>query len=232
MKNIRIFAFPYAMGGASAYYPLKNKFENSGYQICALNYPGHESRFSEEIRYSMQEIAQDMYDQISEYLDEEYCLLGYSMGGTVCYELYQCIKRNHRKSPLHVFLIAADSPDAEPDFINCENMTVQRVRDIFAEMGGTPNEILESDDMLELLLPIVKGDLCASEKYIPTLEYKIDCAVTLVRGTEEDNTCCRQGWNQYLINPCNYHEVEGGHFFMFDDDEGLCVVSDIIRKSL
>lgn len=232
MKKIKIFAFPYAMGSANAYCSLKNKFENTSYEICALNYPGHERRFSEDVLYSMQEIAQDMYDQISEYLNDEYSLLGYSMGGVICYELYQLIKKNHRKLPLHVFLIAADHPDAEPYFTDCENMTLQRVRDIFIQMGGTPPQILDSEDMLELMLPIVKGDLCASEKYIPSHDYKIDCGVTLIRGTGEDNTLCRQSWNQYLVNPCDYHEVEGGHFFMFEDDKGLCAVCNLIKKVL
>lgn len=232
MKKTKILAFPFAMGGASAYHLLKKDFENSDYQICAFNYPGHESRYDENIQYSMQGIAQDMYRQISDYLDEDYCLLGYSMGGIICYELYQLIKRNHRKLPLHVFLVSADSPDEKSEYTDCENMTVKRVRDILTEMGGTPNEILESDDMLELLLPVVKGDLCAYEKYIPTQDYKIDCNVTLIRGTNEDNTYCRQSWNGYFTKQCDYHEVEGGHFFMFDDPKGMRAVSDIIRKAL
>lgn len=232
MKNIRIFAFPYAMGGANAYHALKSKLEPFGYQVVALNYPGHESRIMEELLGTMQEIAQDMYAQISEHLDEDYCLLGYSMGGIICYELYQLIKKNRRKLPLHVFLLAADDPGAEPDYTNCENMTIQRARGIFTEMGGTPDEILESDDMLELLLPIVKGDLCALERYVPTPNYKIECDVTLIRGKGEDNSRCPQSWNQYLSKPCDYYEVEGEHFFMFSSDDGLNAVCDRIKLAL
>lgn len=232
MKKMKILAFPYAMGGANAYHALKNKLEPFGYEVVSLNYSGHESRVMEELLGSMQEIARDMYDQILKYLDEDYCLLGYSMGGMICYELYQLIMKNNRKMPQHVFLLAADDPEAEPDYKNCENMTLQRVRDIFVEMGGTPDEILESEEMLEFLQPVVKADLCALEKYVPTPDYKIDCGVTLIRGTGEDNARCPWGWNQYLSKPCDYHEVEGEHFFMFDSDAALHTVCDLIKKAL
>lgn len=97
MKKIKIFAFPYAIGGASAYKDLSNKLSEKGYELCAVNYSGHETRFDEKLIDSIQDIAQDMYNQISKYLDDDYCLLGYSMGGTVCYELFQIIKKNRRK---------------------------------------------------------------------------------------------------------------------------------------
>ena len=229
---MKIFAFPYAMGGANAYHMLKNKLEPFGYEVVALNYPGHESRIIEDLLETMQEIARDMYQQISSCLDEDYCLLGYSMGGTICYELYQLIKKNNRKLPRHVFLLAADDPDAEPDFTDCKNMTLQRVRSILAEIGGTPDEILESDDMMEFLQPMVKADLYALEQYIPAQDFKIECGVTLIRGTGEDNARCPWGWNRYFRNPCDYHEVEGEHFFMFDSDEALQTVCGLIRKAI
>jgi surfactin synthase thioesterase subunit len=220
------------MGGANAYNPLKNMLEPFGYEVVALNYPGHESRIMEDLLESVQEIARDMYQQISRYLNEDYCLLGYSMGGMVCYELYQHIMKNNRKPPLHIFLLAADDPNADPDFTDCKNMTIQRVRSIFAEMGGTPDEILESDDMMEFLQPVTKADLYAIEKYVPTQNYKIECSVTLIRGTGEDNERCPWGWNQYLSKPCDYHEVEGEHFFMFSSDEALHAVCNLIKKAL
>ena len=87
-------------------------------------------------------------------------------------------------------------------------------------------------EMLEFLLPIVKGDMCALERYVPTPDYKVDCDVTLIRGTGEDNTRCPWGWNQYLSKPCDYYEVEGEHFFMFNSAEALHTVCDLIKKAL
>ncbi len=232
MSVTRIFAFSYAMGSASAYNDLKQKFEGTQIQICPVEYPGHGRRFLEEVLYSIQEIAQDMYAQISASLDGDYCLLGYSMGGTVCYELYQLIKQSGRKLPRHIFLLAADHPGEAPDYTDCENMPVQRVKDIFVEIGGTPDEILQSDEYIELLQPIAKGDLLASEKYVPTRSAVIECGVTLIRGTGEDNSRCRRGWDEFLASPCDYHELEGSHFFMFNSKEGLDAVCGIISKTL
>lgn len=134
---------------------------------------------------------------------------------------------------MHIFLIAADHPGEEPDYYDCKNMTIKRVKDIFEEMGGTPKEIMENEEMLEIMLPVVRNDLCATENYIPTSGYKIDCKVTLIRGTKEYNDNCEKGWNKFLINPCNYYEIEGEHFFLFDDDpKGLNSVVKIITDTL
>lgn len=233
MKRVKIFAFPYAMGGASSYAGLKERFTKTEIQIIPLDYPGHEARYLDDLQYSMQDIAMDIYQKISAELDEEYCLLGYSMGGTICYELYQIIKGKGRRLPLHIFLLAADHPGAPPDYTDCENMTSKRVRDIFSEMGSTPDEILQNDDMIELFLPIVEADLVATEKYVPTKKYRLECGVTLFRGTgEKNNEATLAGWNALLCSPCDYHIMDGGHFFMFDSDAVMDKVCGIIKKAI
>jgi medium-chain acyl-[acyl-carrier-protein] hydrolase len=219
MKNVNLYAFPYAFGGANIYRELE-KYMDKYINIKSLNYPGHELRITEKFSNSIQEMAKDAYDKICEELDNNYCLLGYSMGGLVCYELYQIIKKNNKKLPMHMFIFASDAPDFKQDYEDEENMSLDQVRDILRDMDGTPDEILNNDELIEMITPIIRSDISNIKNYVPTNHTieKVGCQVTVIRGIEEDAGTCHSDWNKYFANECEYLTVEGGHFFMFQND--------------
>lgn len=92
---ITLFAFPYAFGGANIYTKIE-KYLDKEIKLLPINYPGHESEWMRNPCNTIQGIAEDVYRKISENLDEDYALLGYSMGGIVCYELYQLLHKNNK----------------------------------------------------------------------------------------------------------------------------------------
>ena len=219
MTHVNLYAFPYAFGNSNIYQEL-SKYTGKYIKVKPLNYPGHGSRMSDKFANSIQEMASDAYDMIENELDNEYCLLGYSMGGQVCYELYQLIKKNNRKLPIHMFIFASDAPDFKQDIDYKENMTLQHIKKILIDMNGTPNEILKNDEFIEMIAPIVESDSSNIKNYIPTnyAVEEIDCPVTIIRGLKEETETCESSWNKYFKNKCEYIIVNGGHFFMFEND--------------
>jgi medium-chain acyl-[acyl-carrier-protein] hydrolase len=220
MKKINLFTVPYAFGGANIYRGFEKHLE-SHINIISLNYPGHEARISEKLLLSIQEMAEDVYKQIYDNLECEYSLLGYSMGGYICYELYQIIKKNNKKLPKYMFIFASNEPEYNQKYKNGNDFNLTQVREVLIEFGGTSNEIINNDDFIELIAPIVRNDITALGTYVPTsyIEGKIGCSVTVVRGSQEENIeDCQIKWNNYFYNECEYIVVNGKHFFMFEED--------------
>ena len=58
---MNIFAFPYAFGNSSIYHNLKESlFPNL--DLKPFDYPGHGKRYSEDILYTIEEIADDVFE--------------------------------------------------------------------------------------------------------------------------------------------------------------------------
>lgn len=231
---MNILCFPYAYGGASIYFNFKQELSGE-HNVIALEYAGHSSRIMEQPHNSIFEIVDDMYKRIQEYVNDSYCLLGYSMGGLVTYELYQKLAANKKRLPSYIFLIAASEPNYVHKNAEFEKYGLNQCRDELIEKNGTINEIIENDEIIELLMPSVISDSIAMRDYKPTENgYKVECGVTVVRGNlEEDIENCKENWEKYLRRKIEYITVDGEHFFMFDDDGvGIQKIKDIVTMRL
>ena len=119
-----------------------------------MNYPGHESRYSERLLSSIQQIAEDAYNQICDKLDNDYSLLGYSMGGYICYELYHVIKRNNKRLPKNIFVFATNEPGYKQEYKNGDEMDLAQIRETLNEYGATSEEVLNNDAMIDIIAPL------------------------------------------------------------------------------
>lgn len=231
----KIFAFPYAFGAAHVYQNLKEILCDD-IDIVPIEYPGHGSRYGEALMNDIVGLAKDAYAQIHTYLEKEveYALLGYSMGGLVAYELYKRIVRRGNKKPKVFFAFAASAPDVQYADRDYESYTLNDIKNKLIEMSGTPDEILNSDEMLEVFSPIIKNDLIALRNYgkkeLPKI--KIDCPLTVVRGHGENAEDSYKHWNYFSGNQISYHEIAGNHFFMFENSENLNKCAKIVTNNM
>ena len=101
-------------------------------------------------------------------------------------------------------------------------------------MDGTPDEILNSNEMLEVFSPIIRNDLIALRNYgrkeLPKV--KIDCPLTVVRGHEENAKESYEHWNYFSDNQSSYHEISGNHFFMFENSGNLRKCASIVTNNI
>ena len=81
---------------------------------------------------------------------------------------------------------------------------------------GTPAEILDSTELMKLMLPAIRADFSLSEEY----EYRhgplLGMPISVYAGTDDDNKGEGQvdGWSRETTGPCRFTWFEGGHFFI------------------
>ena len=232
---MKLIALPYAFGNSAVYYPLE-KFLSKEIKLIPVEYAGHFQRYKVPLCYSIRDMALDVYNEISDEINEDYALLGYSMGGIVAYELFNLIRQKGRLLPKHIFLFAANDPEFPHSYANYEEYSTQEIKEVLKTFENTPKKLLEDDYILGLVSPFVKSDCIAVRDYVPKSgsEYNISVPVTLLRGDQEkDVEHCKEGWAKYCSADFTYKVVPGGHFFLFEENgkrmaEYAKLIEDII----
>lgn len=238
--SIKLFALPYAFGSSYIYHSLENNLI-ADYDMISLDYPGHGGRMRENLIKDIKQLADDAYKQICKYLktDEDYAILGYSMGSIVGFEVLNIMKERKIKEPKAFFAFASPAPNRKEDAKDYENYNMTDIKNVLLERKGTPDEVLENEEMLELLEPIIRNDLIALRDYNDSYsDIKIECPLIVVRGTKENG---RKGedikesfeeWRKFASGKTAYYEIEGEHFFMFENEKNLQDCCQIIKENI
>jgi surfactin synthase thioesterase subunit len=66
---MRLFSFPYAGGGATAFHSWRSFLDLNGVDLCCVQLPGRETRFRETPITTMDELVTLVCDGIEPYLD-------------------------------------------------------------------------------------------------------------------------------------------------------------------
>lgn len=235
---MKVFAIPYAFGASYVYNDLKSKLAFDC-EVIPIEYPGHGTRFGEELSHNIKELAVDAYNQICKKLlqDEEYAILGYSMGSIVGYELVKLLNESDQKKPECFFASASPAPSFKREKKNYECYDLEDIKEELDSKHGTPQEILDDIEILELLKPLVVNDMIALRDYHECcLNGKIEIPLVVTRGIGEQDTENLQEsyeeWCRNFVGKTSYYEIQGGHFFMFESEQNLDECCRIIKDNL
>jgi medium-chain acyl-[acyl-carrier-protein] hydrolase len=137
------------------------------------------------------------------------------MGALVCFELTRHLRREYDSQPVHLFVSGRCSPQTlrepfSPDLPDSEFLEVLR------RSNGTPEEVLENSELIELLLPIVRADYAVCKSYVYTPEPPFGFPITAFGGLEDRGVSrdCIEGWRGHTTGPFVMRMLPGSHFFL------------------
>ena len=83
-------------------------------------------------------------------------------------------------------------------------------------LGGTPPEVLQQKELMDLFIPILRSDFSLSETFVYQGEQKLQCDATLLYGTEDEDIPEQDvlAWQELIHHPVEAHAFDGGHFFI------------------
>jgi len=152
-----------------------------------------------------------------------FAFFGHSMGALICFELSRYLRRNTGHIPKHLFVSAHRAPQLPgsnpPIYTLPESSFLEKIR----HLNGTPAEILDNPELLQVLLPILRADfaLCETYHYLP--EIPLPCAITAFGGLQ-DETILQQdldAWKQQTQTTFRLHYFAGNHFFLHESQAAL-----------
>lgn len=176
----RLFCLPPAGAGASLYYPWLDSAP-ADIEICPLSLPGREDRMREPLASSITTLADQLAADLQPALDRPYAIFGYSMGAMIGYELALRFKILGLPQPDCFITLAARAPGA---FIQREpplhQLNSAAFRNMLADVGGTPREILDNEAAMAIFEPILRNDFRISESWQRTSALPLDCPLLAI----------------------------------------------------
>lgn len=212
--RMRLICFPYAGGAASLFYSWQEHFPN-GIQVCPIELPGRAARIGEPMPQSIAELVDRILDEAAPYFDRPVSLFGHSLGAIVAFELAKAIERK-MNSPARLFASACRAPHVPRRRPSIHHLEDQEFIQALAKINGTPDEVLEHQELLHLLLPTLRADFRLSETYQYIPGRPLSCAITAICG-QEDEFITRGdlvAWHSQTTGAFNLRMVPGAHFFL------------------
>src|SRR5205814_4666171 len=171
---LRLFCFPYAGGGASIF---RTWSENLPPEIeaCPIQLPGRESRLLEAPFSQLFSLIEPVAQALLPYLDMPCAFFGHSMGALVSFELARYLRRQHGLSPVHLFVSGRRAPQLSDPDPPIHPLPEAEFLEELRSLKGTPEEVLQNTELLQLLLPLLRADFAVCETYAYAPETPLLC---------------------------------------------------------
>src|SRR5438874_7193218 len=151
-QSVRLFCLPYAGGTARIFAGWAADLP-SWIDVVPLELPGHGFRFDEPVCDDLTQLVADLRDQVLARLDRRYAVFGHSLGALLGYELIQVLQGKDEPA-VHFFPSGAGAPHI-PTRNPAAGYSAEELRAHIAELGGTPRELVENDELMELMYPVL-----------------------------------------------------------------------------
>ena len=232
--KLRLFCFPYAGGGASAFKSW-NEFFSDDIELCIFQMPGREERLGEKLITDMSQLVDVLVEEITTYSDRPFAFFGHSMGAIVAYETACRLRNIDAIQPLHIFLSARAAPHLQEDgdplrFLDDETF-IDRLHQTY---GAVPEAIRQSEELKKVFLPILRADVELLEKYKNIRSEPLDCPISVLGGKSDPaiSKAMLAGWQTLTSSVFVQHEFPGEHFFI-NSERNLVIdtiLNDLARK--
>ncbi|MAP10863.1 MAG: hypothetical protein CMQ61_02295 [Gammaproteobacteria bacterium] len=214
----RLFCFPFAGGGASAFRDWSRLFP-ADIEICAIQLPGREERMREPLVTEMSVLVDSLVEALAAYQDKPFAFLGHSMGAVVCFELARRLRATGQRLPAHLFLSARaaphlDSPDSGLKDLSDDEF-MERLHSLY---GAVPSAIRDSVELQQLFLPVLKADVTLLETYAYVPDAPLDCGITALGGEQDPAISANMlaAWRQHTSTEFLQRAFPGNHFYIVD----------------
>jgi len=232
-RRLRLFAFPYA-GGTSAIYRNWVRELSPEIELWTVDLPGRERRITERPLPSVAALVSGLATGLREHLDEPFAFFGHSLGTLLSYELARRLRDEGRLLPAALALSAHRAPHIPSPRPPISSLPRAEFLAELHRLNGTPAEVLAHEELLDLILPVLKADFAADETYVSTPAPPLPCPILAYGGTEDHDVPLAhiEAWRDYTTGNFSMHTFRGGHFFVHDPQVAWQVGLDLLRLVL
>lgn len=215
--TISLYCLPYAGGSGRVFGAWQDIF-HPDIKIVSIDYPGRGTRMREPLLESIARIADDVAETIASDCRSRYALFGHSMGSLVAFELCHRLIHRYGSRPALLAVSGHRAPGTARRTRAIHDATDADFIAHLRELGATPPEVIAADDLMALLLPILRADFRACETYVPERRGALSVPIVAYGGLDDvevDATDLR-GWRNETAGSCIVRMFPGNHFYIRD----------------
>ncbi|MFE0027837.1 thioesterase II family protein [Amycolatopsis sp. NPDC059021] len=214
--RVRLVCLPHAGGSASFFFPVAKALAPA-VEVLGVQYPGRQDRRHEPPLDSIDALAGRILEVLRHFDDRPLALLGHSMGAIIGYELALRMADAGLPAPVHLFASGRRAPSRYRDD-DVHDVSDDRLVAELRKLGGSDAAMLADPELLEMILPAIRGDYRAVETYRHEPGRKLDCPITAFTGDRDPRVSVAEAraWAEHTTGPAELRVLPGGHFFLVD----------------
>ncbi|BAP43366.1 thioesterase [Pseudomonas sp. StFLB209] len=231
MTTVQLFCLPYSGASAMVYSRWRRKLPE-WLSVQPVELPGRGARLGEPLQTDMQALARQLVKELIPRINGPYALFGHSLGALLAFEMAHALREFGAPEPVSLFASGTAAPSQRDDYAKgfADPKTDDELKTELRELNGTPQEVLDNDELMALTLPILRADfrLCGIYEY--RQRPRLSCPVHVLGG-KEDKATQEQLIAWQLESSANFslEMLPGKHFFIREQE---AKVLRILRSSL
>ncbi|KFF98741.1 hypothetical protein IQ62_23540 [Streptomyces scabiei] len=215
---VRVYCLPHAGGSAGSFLPWARGQHVPGLRFVPVELPGRGTRLSEPPLSSMDQVVEGLLDVLAHRpANERFLLLGHSMGAQIAYETARRLAVAELRAPVSLVVSGCRPPGAPTVATRLHDLSDELLMKGIVELGGTPAEVLEHQDLVDLLLPVIRADLTLLARYTARARPTVLPCPVLALGGSEDKLAGPEwisGWRSTTAARFRHRVLTGDHFFL------------------
>ena len=220
---MKVFCFPYA-GGSSQVYSKWIVHKQFPFEIVPIEIPGRGRLYDVTPRADIHSLIEFLADHLIRQLVDSYSFFGHSMGAILAFELIRYFEQHNIRTPKHLFVSGAKAPNQfSQNKKQRRNLPVHLLKEELVNLGGTPKEVLDNEDLLSLFLPIIRADFSVCETYSYKTGKPINCPITVFGGDKDNEASpmALDSWAEFTKSSFAKFMFQGDHFYIHNNYEKM-----------
>lgn len=213
--HLRLFCFPYAGGGASVFRTWSEDLPLD-VEICSVQLPGRENRLKEPLYTRVSALVETLIQVLQPYMDLPFAFFGHSVGTLVGFELARALRRENAPGPLYLSVSGRQAPQVADSYPPIHHLPEVEFIEELRHFNGTPELVLQHDELMALLLPTLRADFEMNETYVYEPEEPLDCPISAFGGLQDVRVSRESlaAWSVHTRSDFKVRVFPGDHFFI------------------
>lgn len=228
---LRLFVFPHSGSGAYPYRTIAAALP-PWVELSILQLPGRETMFGSPMFTQMEPLIAAIAPALVSKVDMPYAFFGHSLGGHVAFEAARELRRRNAPSPKTLIASGTRAPHLPSRRTPLHNLSTPDLIHELRRYGGTPEAVLQNQELMDIFLPPLRADLRVFETYRFTPSEPFDFAVTAFGGRTDHRADPDEidAWREHTNGKFNIRFFEGGHFYLLEQSKATFLTA--LRQAL
>ncbi len=213
--RFRLFCFPFAGAGASAFRGWAEAMP-PGVLLAAARPPGRESRLAGAPLREMSALVGALGEAIQPLLDLPFAFYGHSMGAAVAFELARLLRQGGRALPEALLVSGARAPRYRQGHVPPPEPSEEEFLEELERLEGLPGHVRNSPELLRVVLPALRADTALYRAYVYEAGRPLGCSIRAYGGEQDANISREhlEAWAKETSGDFSLRMFPGGHFFI------------------
>lgn len=162
-------------------------------------------------------LVKDIAHWIRPNLDTPFAFFGHSMGALVGFELTRFLRREEGIGPVGLFVSGCGAPQIpDRNLPTTYDLPDSELLEELRRLNGTPKEVLEHPELMQLMLPLLRADFETIETYTYFPEPPLDCPIAAFGGLRDPKMKREhlELWRDQTTAGFTLRMFNGDHFFL------------------